>query len=65
MHITGEKPRPVVAAPNDPAKLTDGEMIALYREAQALVANSGTFEIKESALHMRPIIAKSTAFMAS
>jgi hypothetical protein len=65
MLITSDKPRTPVTfgAPN--TKLTDADMIALYRDWQPFVANSGVYELKGSTLTTRPIVAKTSAVMAN
>jgi len=61
--VTAEKPRAVVAPAKDPQNLTDAEKIARYEQCRGFVANSGTYEIKESTLSKRPIVAKSVDLM--
>jgi hypothetical protein len=45
MTDTSEKPREVVPVPPAGAKLTDKEMLTLFRDVQPVIANSGTYEV--------------------
>ena len=54
----GGAPRPAVAAPADPQKLTDSEKIARYEQWRPFTANSGTYEIAGSILTRHPMVAK-------
>jgi hypothetical protein len=65
MSITSDKPRtPLPFAPAN-TKLGDAEMLALYRDWQPVIANSGTYEVKGSTLHTRPLVAKNSGAMES
>jgi len=63
MAIRGAQPRAAVAQPKDSLKLTDDEKIARFEEWNTFVANSGTYEIKGSALIRHPIVAKNVSVM--
>jgi hypothetical protein len=63
--LTGDKPRSVLPLAPANTKLTDADMVAIYRDWQAVTANSGTYEVKGSTLALRPIVAKSSAVMAN
>jgi hypothetical protein len=59
----GGAPRPEVAAPADPQRLTDAEKIARYEQWRPFTAHSGTYEISGSILTRHPIVAKNVDVM--
>jgi hypothetical protein len=61
--VTAPEPRAKVAPPKDPRNLTDAEKIAWYEQWKPFSANSGTYEIKELKLSIRPIVAKGVDLM--
>jgi hypothetical protein len=65
MSITGDKPRSVLPVAPANSKLTDADMLAIYRDWQPVTANSGTYEMKGSTIVLRPIVAKSSAVMSN
>jgi len=62
---TSDKPRQAVPIPGTGSKLTDKEMVALFQDTQAVVANSGTYELKGSTLMIHPAVAKYSATMSN
>ncbi len=54
----GTAPRPVLAPPKDPAKLTDAEKLARYEHWLPLGATSGRYEVKGTTLYQYPLVAK-------
>ena len=63
--VRARQPRAAVAPAKDPANLTDAEKIARYEQWSPFMANSGTYEVKGSMLHMNPIVAKNVEVMTS
>ena len=61
--IQSGRARTAAEAPKDPQNLTDAEKIARFTEWIPFVANSGTYEIKESTILRHPIVAKSVDVM--
>lgn len=61
--VEGGQPRAAVAPPKDRRNLTDAEKVARYEHWRPFVANSGTYEIKESTLVTRAIVAKNAEGM--
>jgi hypothetical protein len=62
---TSDQPRKVLPLTPVNAKLTDAEMMTLYRDWQPVTAHSGTYEVKGGTIFTRPIVAKGSAVMAS
>lgn len=60
IYVSTETPRAVV---DDITKMTADELRATF--VSGFVANAGTYELKGGKLTMRPMVAKSPAFMAS
>jgi hypothetical protein len=65
MTDTSDRPREVLPIPPAGSKLSDKEMVALFRDVQPVIANSGTYEVKGSTLTTRPVVAKYSATMTS
>lgn len=65
MSLTSDKPRQTLPFAAANTKLADADMIALYRDWQPVIANSGTYEVKGSTLLTRPTVAKNSATMAN
>lgn len=65
--VSDSSVKPRTPVPFSPAntKLTDAEMLAIYRDWQPVQANSGTYEMKGSTLTVRPLVAKASAVMAN
>ena len=57
------QPRAPGPPPKDPQNLTDAEKIARYEQWRPFAANSGTYEIKDSTLTRRVIVAKNVNLM--
>jgi hypothetical protein len=57
MRVTASQPRTLAAA----ATVTDAEKLAAY---DSFLANAGTYEVSDTTLTVRPIVAKSPNFMA-
>ena len=63
LSISGTEPRKESPAPAT-GKLTDADRVARFHEWDPLAANTGTFEVKGSAVITRPIVAKNVSVMA-
>jgi hypothetical protein len=59
----GVSPRPQVAPPANPQRVTDAEKIAFYDQWRPFTANAGTYEISGSVLNRHPIVAKNLDVM--
>ena len=53
------RPRAGIGAPKDPRQLTDAEKIERFEMWQPYTSISGTYEVRDSMMVMRPIVAKS------
>lgn len=65
LSVNSNAPRPDVAAPKDPNKLTDAEKIARYDMWNPFTAQSGTYATKGSTLTRRPLVAKNVNVMTT
>lgn len=57
MRVTGNQPRTLAAKDS----MTDAEKLAAY---DSFIANTGTYEVADSAITMHPIVARSPNFMS-
>ncbi len=51
-------PRPVLAPPKDPNKLTDAEKLARYEHWAPVSADAGKYEVKGTAFYQYPLVSK-------
>jgi hypothetical protein len=62
-YIAVNQPRPKLAPPANPSKLTDAEKIARYEHWALVTAHSGTYDVRGAVLTFRAAVAKNDAVM--